>query len=308
MSSFCIRNDYVKQSARRLAVGLASSNIQHVPLFQKQHSLQVQYPGAGCEPDCSGRKRIFLPISERKTRGSLTIEAALAMTVFLFAVMSLLGIFSIIRTEIQVQTALEQTGNQLASVPETASLVTATLLFQERLAANGVDEDLIVGGPLMVSLQQSTVMGDHPVIDLAVVYRIKIPFWPDAAPTLEIVQRSRKHAFGAGDFLAEERDYVYITPRGEVYHESLYCTYIRPVTEKIAFETVDERRNQNGSGYDACKFCFTGEPLQVVWITQWGDRYHQSEYCRGVWHDVEEVSCTEVGEMRACSKCGKEDE
>lgn len=316
MSLFCIFRDFNAKRSPRRAANASAIKPNYFIVYQGQHSLQVQAPEADDCPDRGGRKEISLFIprflkrlpSLAKIKASLTVEAAVAMTLFLFAVVSLLDLFFVIRVQIQVQTALEQTGNQLAALPEEASLVTAELLFREKLSVNHADTSQISGGQSGISLEKSTVMGDRPVIDLVAVYRLKLPFFPEGAAKLTIVQRSRKTAFGEANFLSEEAaDYVYVTLKGEVYHESMYCTYIRPVTQTVEFTSIEERRNQNGGKYGPCSFCCTGELLTVVWITEWGDCYHQSEHCRGIWHDVRQILRSEAEEegRRGCSKCAR---
>lgn len=272
------------------------------------HSLQVQPPRKDdCVLPCS-RKRISLLTSCVRLKASLTVEAALAMTIFLFVVMALLNFFYVMRTQIQIQTALEQTGNQLVALPEEASLVTASLLFQANLNFTKTDTTLIVGGAEEISLARSSVMGHEPLIDLVAVYRMRIPFLPEGTVELSLVQRSRKHAFGEADFGDGEVDYVYITPQGTVCHESMYCTYLRPKTEEVKYAYVSNLRNENGSRYDACSFCCGGETTDTVWITKWGETYHVSAYCRGLWHQVEQVRRSEVPDMKVCSKCGEAEE
>lgn len=269
------------------------------------HSLQVQAPRIGCRWFRIIRKRISLLISKRRATGSLTVEAALAMTVFLVAVTTLLNFFFVLRTQIQVQTALEQTGNQLAALPEEASLLTAALLFQSHLQLSGVDTETILGGAEGISLARSTVMGHKPVIDLIAVYQMKLPFLPERILTLNFVQRSRKNAFGVAMFSdIEETDYVYITPNGEVCHESMYCTYLRSKTQEVTYSSIPWLRNEDGGRYEPCRYCCDGTTVNTVWITQWGDCYHMSSYCRGLWHQVKQVKRSEVAEMRLCSKCG----
>ncbi len=269
------------------------------------HSLQVQAPRVICRRFGIIRKRISLLISKKRVTGSLTVEAALAMTVFLLVVTTLLNFFFVLRTQIQVQTALEQTGNQLAAIPEEASLLAAALLFQSHLESSGVDTEMILGGTEGISLARSTVMGHEPVVDLIAVYQMKLPFCSENIVTIDFVQRSRKHAFGdAKSSDAEVTDYVYITPNGEVCHENRYCTYLRPKTQEVKYSSVSELRNEGGSKYEACRYCCDGTTVNTVWITQWGDSYHVSSYCRGLWHQVKQVKRAEVAEMRLCSKCG----
>lgn len=303
MSLLCIYHDSSIVQFSRWTEDALAMIANHRSFSVSQHSLQVQLPEADVCPNC--RREGTSPLTSRmRWPASLTIEAAFAMTLFLFAVMSLLSFFFVIRTQIQVQTALEQTGNQLACLPEMASLATATVLFQEKLQVEQVDDSQIIGGSAGILLSKSTVMGHKPVIDLVATYRVKLPFFPEELMQLNVLQRSRKQAFGDAQFLAEEEpEYVYVTPSGEVYHESLYCTYIRPVTEEIAFSEVDTRRNRDGSKYYSCSVCCTGGTLVRVWITAWGERYHQSEHCRDIWHNVEQVSKSTVTERRPCSKC-----
>lgn len=273
------------------------------------HSLQVQAPRIICRQFKIIRKRISLLTSTKRVSGSLTVETALAMTVFLLVVTTLLNFFFVFRTQIQVQTALEQTGNQLAALPEEATLLTAVLLFQSHLQIADVDTEMIVGGAEGISLGRSTIMGHEPVIDLIAVYHMKLPFFSEKTLTFNFVQRSRKHAFGevkSSD--AEKADYVYITQNGEVFHESMYCTYLRPKTQEVMYSSIPLLRNEDGAKYEACRYCCDGTKVNTVWITQWGDNYHVSSYCRGLWHQVKQVRKAEVAEMRACSKCGTGEE
>ncbi|MBQ8815423.1 MAG: hypothetical protein IJZ85_13120 [Lachnospiraceae bacterium] len=271
MSLFCIRRDLSAEWFLRRAAEASATTVDFDPNSSQcaQHSLQVFAPEAECCPDHSGREGTSLFTSAGKLRASLTVEAALAMSVFLFAVLALLSFFFVIRTEVQVQTALEQTGNQLVSLPEGASIASAALIFQEKLLVNRTDTSQIIGGKTGISLAQSSVMGHEPMIDLVAVYRMKLPFFPDAAAELTIVQRSRKRAFGEAAYLTDSSvKYVYITSQGEVYHEDMYCSYIKPKTEKIARSEVEDRRNADGSRYSACDFCGDEPTVSEVWITE----------------------------------------
>ena len=273
-----------------------------------QHSLQVLIPPEITEKKSEMRRRTSL-FTFRVLKASLTVEAALSMTMFLLVITVLLSLFSVIHTQVRIQTALELTGDQLMAWPEEASLVTAVLLFQTNLVSSGVDDSVISGGKAGISIGRSTVMGHESVIDLIATYRICLPFVPEGVADIQIIQRSRKRAFGEATFSEQrEKDYVYITPSGEVYHESLYCTYIRPVTEEVSYRLISTLRNENGKKYDLCTFCQTKEAVSTVWITRWGDCFHVTSSCRGVWHDVEQVERLEVPDRRACSKCGKQAE
>ena len=305
MSLFPVKNRLESERSPRRVVRISAGTGKYSFLSKAQHSLQVQAPEMANCPDRKCGKGTSLFIFKQKGDGSLTVEAAMAMSAFLFAVLGMLNFFFVIRTEIQIQSVLEQTGNQLACVPETASIPAAIDVFQGKLEENAVDASYIVGERWGISLSRSTVMGHEPIIDLVAKYRMKLPFLPEGA-SIDVVQRSRKRAFGASAYWSSpEAKYVYVTRGGEVYHEDLYCTYIRPKTEMVALSEVSQRRNGNGSIYYACAFCCDGEVDIDVWITKWGEAYHQSEHCRGIWHDVERIPLKEAWGRRGCSKCSE---
>lgn len=271
-----------------------------------QHSLQVLIPPGIAERDSGIRGRASL-FTFRSLRASLTVEAALSMTLFLLLITALLNFFSVIHTQIRVQTALELTGEQLAAWPEEASLITAEILFQTNLESSGLDVSMILGGKGGLSIGRSSVMGREAIIDLVATYQMRLPLVPEGVADIRVIQRSRKRAFGNVIFPGQEKqDYVYITPSGEVYHENLNCTYIRPVTEEVSYQTISSLRNKNGEAYDRCAFCKTNEPVSTVWVTKWGNCFHVASSCRGLWHNVEQIERSKVMNRRACSKCGTE--
>ena len=294
-----------KDRQTKMAVNYPAFQNKKSFLWVVWHSLQVQAPRINCRQFRIVGKRISLLTSKKQVTGSLTVEAALAMTVFLLVVTTLLNFFLVLRIQIQVQTALEQTGNQLAAFPEEASLLTAALLFQRHLQLSDADAEMILGGAEGISLSRSTVMGHEPMIDLVAIYQIKLPFLSERIWTFDFVQRSRKHAFGETKFSdIGITDYVYITPSGEVCHESMYCTYLRPKMQEVMYSSLPGLRNEDGGKYEACRYCVDGTKVSTVWITQWGDCYHVSSSCRGLWHQVKQVRRADVADMRVCSKCG----
>ena len=97
--------------------------------------------------------------------------------------------------------------------------------------------------------------------------------------------------------------YVYITPSGSKYHLSQECTYLKIDIRAEAAEKVSGLRNGSGEKYYPCETCHPGKS-GVVYLTEWGNRYHGETDCPSLKRTVYLVPISEVGERSACSKCG----
>ena len=97
---------------------------------------------------------------------------------------------------------------------------------------------------------------------------------------------------------------VYVTPHGEKYHCSLECKYLSLSIQAVAGRQVKEQRNKDGERYASCESCCSGSADKVVYITDYGRRYHENLNCVGLKRTVEMKLLTEVQGRMACQACG----
>lgn len=205
-------------------------------------------------------------------RGSLTLETALALPFLLCAVAALLSIFSM--------TAVQ--GRKARALMERAQTLAVT-----------------------VGASQS-----DPYIKLYDYSGLSLPYGVLGFGSQSTVQKAVVRAWigyaGEEDFGRAET-FVYITPEGTVYHKSADCTYLRLSIRSIPAGGLETARNLSGSGYDPCETCVKNEaPAGSVYVTDYGDRYHNRRSCSGLKRTVMMVPLREAAGRRACSKCGGE--
>lgn len=98
---------------------------------------------------------------------------------------------------------------------------------------------------------------------------------------------------------------VYITVTGSVYHKSRECSSLRPSVRKVSRSFVVTARNDSGAIYYPCERCIEGDrALGDVYITDYGNRYHEDATCPGLKRTIREIPLSEVRDRRACKKCG----
>ncbi len=275
-------------------------------------------------------------------RASLTVEAALSLTLFLLAVACFWGLFPAIQMGMEIQWALEQATEELAAAAygngklserlpgvrengaETGaeevlsaaagrlSLAYARQRVVQLVGAERLEASCVLGGSGGLSFLGSSVEEDD-LVDLRVSYQVRLPFPVGNLGVLSLSQRSCRRAWtgvlaeGSGTGDGGEGRLVYVAEHGTVYHATLDCTYLRLSVTAVSYAGVGERRNQWGSRYTPCERCakYT-EETPVVWITGEGERYHTDRDCGGLTRTVETVPLADTS-LPPCSRCGGRD-
>ena len=280
---------------------------------------------------CRSLKRVSLAIFRRKnvlrTRGSMTLEAAFVLPLFLFAVINILFAVNIIGTQSRLSAALHQTGNKMAfagyvyertigsAVPDSLAGVVMSNMYArgqvlEYVGRDYLDQSCVVGGSGGLSFAGSSVMGDGDLIDLQVSYKVKPFSGIMGFSGFTMSQRYYGKAWTGYDVAqyvsdtGEEDPMVYITETGTVYHTDRNCTYLNPSVESIPALTVDSKRNRSGGKYYPCEICGAGTGMGQVYITQQGSSYHSRLNCSGLKRTIYMVPLSQVGGRGRCSKCG----
>ncbi len=248
--------------------------------------------------------------------GSLTIEASVIIPLFCGVIAFLLFYFRVMEVQIVVQNALEDTGRKLAILAvkeleepeeEISYLVMAKGMLSLKLKDEPVIEQHVGGGALGIGLLMSEFEGDY--IQLKANYAMHFPIELFGNQNFVICQTTyfRKWNGWHGQIQNDgTMEMVYVTEYGEVYHMRRSCVYLDLSIQKILYMELPAKQNYNGEIYRACELCSKeSTPVPNVYITNYGDCYHNTITCSGLKRTIYQKLLSEVGGMPACKKCSK---
>lgn len=263
----------------------------------------------------------------------LTIEAAVVLPFFACFMVFILYFFRILQVQAGVAQALQYAGRRTAAeynvqTGETAhtvngknevkitgekengsdmlGLLRAELLFQKQLKKQNCPTEYIKYGASGISLIQSDFSENY--VDLKAVYRMKLPVTLLGDIQYRIVQEAKCRkwtGYEPGQDAQEEDTWLYYTEHGTVYHASRACTYLDLSIHGVSYAQAGSSRNKSGGKYHKCEKCGDGvHSYAMVYITDYGDRYHSSLTCSGLKRSIYMIRRSKATEKRMCSKCG----
>lgn len=285
-----------------------------------------------------------IEMKSSKWRGSITVEAALVMPIFMFALIAFLYFFQLFTLQEQIQESITRVSKQASQYgyvyqylqdaskdkkeEKDASkakklvqgFVDGTLFrtkFLEYMGDN-TNDTCIMGGVKGISFVESSFMKQEDNIEVVAIYEVKIPVLFFQLHPFTVVQRVHSRAFVGKSLIEEKGDnndskedkkdtYVYVTRTGTVYHKNCNCTYLNIKITSVLGKDIASKRSANGAIYYPCESCMKEklDPKKTYYITKYGNRYHISSSCKKIDRDVKKIKLSEVGSRRPCSKCGR---
>ena len=268
-------------------------------------------------------KRAFLSasLSSGAKRGSLTVEAALVLPLFLFFTLTVITIAEAVRFSGNSSAALCEAAKQLSVYSyaidkglgggigsKAVSLVAGQGMAMKELGEKYVEESPVEHGSGGLSFLHSNVLNVDQMVDLVASYKIKTPFSFLGINGFKVVDRARVRAFTGYDNTRREDlssgddEIVFVTDYGEVYHRSRSCRHLDLNIRETNMDAVGNERNNNGAKYYPCEYCGGGSGH--LYITDDGDRYHSSITCPALKRGIHAVPLSSVGGRSPCSACG----
>ena len=234
--------------------------------------------------------------STRK-KGSITVEAAMAVPIFFFATLALVLLLELLYVQTAVRSGLQEAGKKLAvQAVEVPAVIPSNL------------ERDVEGGSSGINCNQSYLSPFTGIGEIQASYQVRIPVPGFSIAPISYKETMRIKAwtgYEAGGVGEEDDQIVYVTDTGVVYHKNPHCTHLDLSIHAAASSELNSLRNESGGKYHACEKCVHGSSMGgSVYITNQGDRYHNSLTCSGLKRTVYTARISEVPGKRACSKCG----
>lgn len=247
--------------------------------------------------------------------GSLTVEAALALPIFIGAILLLAGLLQALSVYEQVNRQLCTTGRKMAAYSEAYDGNNAAdvyRLFYMDPGYHNIEQDRLVGGYAGIMLNAS-LDEDSGVTELKAVYRIRVPGYLIAGRDIPVTDSIYVRAWlggepetvgQSGELNAEQ---VYVAENGVVYHNNEACTYLKLSVHQCLMSTVQELRNEYGMKYIPCERCVRAGGNGTIYITDTGRAWHADRQCSGLKRQLRVVDLEEAKRMglRPCPRCGR---
>lgn len=282
----------------------------------------------------------------RKAEGSFTVEAALCVPAAFLVLFMVMQLFVFLRIQRDMQSAMNRVIRDLSRYGTVYSQLSSMTSEEadDIIAKIGVDSAIariageayigyllrneirdaewigwIRGGVSGVSTSGSSLFDKDGKLLVTVSYRFSPVSRIPMLGSMPVVQRTAACSFYGDDRVVkkpdseaeeEEEEKVYVSESGTVYHRKSTCSYLKLSVQQIEFEEIASARNKNGEKYRPCEFCGGHANGGAVFITDYGNRYHTSLTCGELKRTVRSMTLSEAEEagLRACKKCGKEDE
>ncbi|MGN0367717.1 MAG: hypothetical protein ACI4EK_02960 [Wujia sp.] len=232
---------------------------------------------------------------KKKHQGAVTVETALAIPIFLIAMVQL---FLCMQDMLATTTVFEGSLQALYVTAQNLHKKQEVLPFRHALFENSLDDEERIQKHI-----QNGNKGIHFIcsmnqdLDVCLQVRYKTKYGANISYAL------KQRAFVGDDVesLTKESEmddaYVYITNNKEAYHSRRSCTHLQL---SVSQSTIEYAKKQ---GLRPCEYC--GEDAgQSVYITNDGDCFHSRSNCTGLKRTVQRVRKKDVAGIPACLRCG----
>lgn len=250
---------------------------------------------------------------------SLTVEAALAFSIFFFTVYLLWQLFLFLLFQVKVCQEITETVEKYSHLGYAERLaeeqdMDISWLYQPILwtampEAKNAESAWVVcipeeEGAICVKAGYDYSFASVFFAKIQIPVRQTFRFYPYIGKT-DADKFASEEASGEDE---TKKDIVYVTEYGTVYHESRACGYLNVVVRAVPTAQIGQERNSSGRKYTLCERCRKKEAAEMVYISEGGERYHLAASCPGLKRTVLEKERAEVADMPACHKCGAKSE
>lgn len=238
-------------------------------------------------------------------KGALTLEAALVLPIFVFAAVTILSLFLMMRAQYIVGNSLDLAIADTALLREKTPKQVETLTkaaFYKELAVQKCPLSMIKGGIAGFSWKDTDV--DKSYVDASVTYQIRFPLRLFGISGMKVSDKCRIHRWtgrqncGVG---SNGETWVFVTPTQSVYHENRECSHLKLSVKPVQASVL----NKGGNSYVPCGHCAKGQAVGgIVYVTAKGECYHYRIGCSGLKRTIYMVKKSQTWGKGPCSRCG----
>lgn len=268
-------------------------------------------------------------------KGSLTVEAAFGLSLFLFAIVTLMMPLKFLNQQRLIQANLEAvaeeasqyayvlyrleqgdedvlhgTGDWKQEFLQKYAKSSAVIMYAAFRMSGQVDKTLIGN----ISFLDSEILSDGEHIDLVMKYEMKLPFSVFGLKGISQTSRSFRRGwvgrnggkFGTdGDGVNSDEKIVFIGKSGTRYHVIRTCHYLYNDLKSVDLNDINDFRNASGGIYKPCSICKGQISAGIVYVMPSGSRYHGDAACKAIVAYVEAVPLSTVEHLGPCTYCSK---
>ncbi|MDO4804054.1 MAG: hypothetical protein Q4A32_04460 [Lachnospiraceae bacterium] len=226
-----------------------------------------------CKPRTDAKGKAF-------RSASVTVECALALPLWFFAVITLLSFMQAVKIQNVENLNLSNQARQIA----------------------------MYGGAIETE-------GDGIWIDLPRIYTFQYPGALGKISPLRIALRARVYPWigyggdaldDAGDDESDDGGVVFLTDNQSVYHTHADCTHLDLTIMRTTLADVKNLRNEYGSKYKPCSN-FPRDYDGPVYVAAKGDYYYPSTDYHSLTRHVRMVDKSECPGLKLCERCAARD-
>lgn len=255
-------------------------------------------------------KRASVFISMIHVKASMTIEATLVLPIFLFAVLSLISVFDIMKIKSCMDVAVAEAGNEIAveSYGGYMGDLVKPLYISYKIQTF-LDENLSKEDAEKISkyifVTDVSFLEEENILKFRVDYRVTLDFGMPGLKSIKLHTTYYGHNWLGYTSHKDAETMVYISDEATVYHIDKNCTYLYVNVREVSYDSVENCRNDSGHIYQKCGFCGKLENTGTVYITAEGKNYHNVENCIGLTRTIYTVPLSTLSYKKVCSRCGE---
>lgn len=237
-----------------------------------------------------------------KNKGYITVEASIVVSLFLFFLLGMTGLYKVLMAEAHIHQALASTAEYMGQYAyldkKLINSLTATGQCQSYLGEDFYVEQMVNGGKKGIWVKVASDEKNEKILLLTATYQVQVtlPLLGTYSTTLSNQIKQKTFVGFSKEEFMEEDNYVYVTPNREAYHLRRDCTHLQLDVRSIRSIPLGK--------YAPCHYCGMGVEGKLFYLAKNGEVYHCNEDCVGLKRTVRRVKRSTVESLGACSRCG----